>query len=186
MSYFLTGKLLLAAPGMLDERFRQSVIYIFDHNADGAMGFILNQKVKGKKLMNMLETLPVGLTKADIENIAVYIGGPVQDNHGFVLHSLDYQGDHTFLPNGAIYALTASFDILKTIARTDCPKQHRLFFGYAGWQKGQIETELKEDSWLICDAAENIAFHQNDDLYHYCLQQIGVSALHYSPTSGEA
>jgi putative transcriptional regulator len=142
---FLTGQLLVATPEMGDPRFRETVILMVRHSKDGAMGLIINRPAGDQKLSRILQDLGdsgEGVTG----NLPLYLGGPVQPELGFILHTTDYRRAGIIDVNGTV-AVTATKEIIRDIAAGNGPKKFMLIFGYAGWGPGQLEGELKRNSW---------------------------------------
>ena len=142
---FLTGQFLVATPEMGDPRFRETVILMVRHSKDGAMGLIINRPAGDQKLSRILQDLGEsgeGVTG----NLPLYLGGPVQPELGFILHTTDYRRAGIIDVNGTV-AVTATKEIIRDIAAGSGPKKFMLIFGYAGWGPGQLEGELKRNSW---------------------------------------
>jgi putative transcriptional regulator len=142
---FLTGQFLVATPDMGDPRFRETVILMVRHSKDGAMGLIINRPAGDQKLSRILQDLGdsgEGVTG----NLPLYLGGPVQPELGFILHTTDYRRAGIIDVNGTV-AVTATKEIIRDIAAGNGPKKFMLIFGYAGWGPGQLEGELKRNSW---------------------------------------
>ena len=143
-SRFLTGQLLVAAPSMGDPRFRETVIVMVRHSRDGAMGLIINRPAGEQPIADLLRAFgDDGKTEG---TVPIYLGGPVQKELAFVLHSTDYRRTGTLDVTGDI-AMTASRDIIRDIATKTGPKKFMLVFGYAGWAPGQREGELAANAW---------------------------------------
>jgi putative transcriptional regulator len=141
----LTGQFLVATPEMGDPRFRETVILMVRHSKDGAMGLIINRPAGDQKLSRILQDLGdsgEGVTG----NLPLYLGGPVQPELGFILHTTDYRRAGIIDVNGTV-AVTATKEIIRDIAAGNGPKKFMLIFGYAGWGPGQLEGELKRNSW---------------------------------------
>lgn len=185
----LQGHLLLAMPDMGDPRFQRSVIYLFSHGADGAMGFVINQPAKGATMADILEAAGTQTYDAAFAARPVFIGGPVQKDNGFVLHTADYTTDDTQTTDGQPLALTLSIDILTDAARGEGPKDLRFLLGYAGWSAGQLETELQDNAWLIGPATPDIVFMPDKDgtaIYAHCAAAMGIDLAQLSHSGGEA
>src|SRR5437762_10433494 len=148
---FLKGTLLIALPGMTDERFAQTVIYMCAHSAKGAMGIVINKPIPGLSFAEVLKQLQIE-TKPLIDEFPILYGGPVETGRGFVLHSGDYEGSDSTLPVSEDISLTATLDILRALAEGRGPKQALFALGYAGWAPGQVETEFQRNGWLHCKA----------------------------------
>jgi putative transcriptional regulator len=181
----LAGHLLVAMPQMEDQRFARSVVYLCAHNAEGAMGIVVN------KLLDEL-TLPKLMTQLGIESTEpapakpVHFGGPVEIGRGFVLHSADYVESNTLVVGGNV-ALTATLEILRAIGRGGGPKQSLLALGYAGWGAGQLDAELQANGWLSVDSDESIVFDPNlGDKWQRAFAKLGVDLLSLSGEAGRA
>lgn len=153
---YLTGRLLIAMPGMRDSRFARSVVYLCAHNAEGAMGLVVNKLLDSVNFEELLQQLGIENQRQG-EPISIHFGGPVESGRGFVLHSADYRQDSTLEVDGRI-ALTATLDVLRDIAQGSGPRQHLFALGYAGWGPGQLDQELQENGWLVADADERLVF----------------------------
>jgi putative transcriptional regulator len=149
---FLSGQLLLAMPGIGDERFERAVIAMCVHDENGALGIIANRRHERLSVRELMEQLDVdpGLTPHDAMVLA---GGPVEPGRGFVVHSPDYQGDGTIDVAG-LWGLTASLGVLRDIAEGRGPARWFLALGYAGWGPGQLEGELTRHGWASVEAGE--------------------------------
>jgi len=144
---YLTNQFLIAMPGMVDEQFSGSVIYLFEHNAKGAMGLVVNRptEVTLSDLLEKIELMPKGPTFSEQ---SVYFGGPVQVERGFVLHdspSTSYSSSLT-VPQGL--TMTTSKDVLEAVASGSGPSRFIMTLGYAGWGAGQLEEEIALNGWI--------------------------------------
>ena len=183
----LQGQFLLAMPSMGDPRFLRSVVYMVAHDSEGAMGFIINKRAEGLSLGDILKDMPETVAKTGLVNLPVYVGGPVQNDRGFVLHTSDYEKTHNTLSQELPIALTQSADVLVDAAHGRGPEKFRLFLGYAGWGPGQIEGELQDNAWLVCDAnIAEIFTPRSDDLYEKCVAGMGIDLALLSSEGGEA
>src|SRR2546421_12049659 len=157
-SGFLDGQLLIAMPGIVDDRFARSVIYVCAHSEEGAMGIIVNRPAERVDFPQLLVQLKViGPDEAirlpaEASSMLVLSGGPVDSSRGFVLHSNDFSIDNSTLPIGGGVSLTATIDILRAIARVSGPGRALLALGYAGWAAGQLEVEMLLKGWIYCPA----------------------------------
>jgi len=190
---FLDGQLLVAMPGMTDERFARSVIYLCAHSADGAMGIILNRPASVRNFPELLEQLRVIDSDERIKlpsaakDIQVLFGGPVQTDRGFVLHSADFHIRNSTLTIDEGVSLTATIDILRAIALGEGPDRALLALGYAGWGAGQLENEIQLNGWLHCPADPAIVFDRDlDTKYSRALRSIGIDLASLSVTAGHA
>jgi putative transcriptional regulator len=192
-SFYLDGQVLVAMPGMMDERFARSVIYICAHSAEGAMGIVLNRPAANVSMPDLLVQLEIVPEKERIrlpqkvESMQVLMGGPVETSRGFVLHSPDFHLSQSTLPIDDSVCLTATIDILRAIARGDGPQNAVLALGYAGWGAGQLELELQANGWLNCPADAELIFNTAADLrYEMALRRIGVEPAMLSMQTGHA
>ncbi len=157
---YLVGRLLVATPKLGDPRFQETVIYMVQHNRDGALGLVVNRSLGSGPLDKLLEGFGLE-TKGAEGSIRIHYGGPVSPGTGFVLHSPDYHGPGTTqVPNGL--AMTTQLDVLKAISEGKGPRKSLFALGYAGWGPGQLEGEIARDDWLSAPADDNLIF--SDDL----------------------
>jgi len=157
----LTGRLLIASPGMRDPRFSRTVILIVRHGKDGTFGITINRPAGERSLASLLEAHgDKDLPKA--RTARIFAGGPVQQEMGLVVHTPDYRHEETLAIN-ADAALTASADILRDIARGSGPQKALIAFGYAGWATGQLESELASKNWLVTTADAALIFDEPRD-----------------------
>ncbi|HBZ43586.1 MAG TPA: YqgE/AlgH family protein [Maritimibacter sp.] len=182
----LTGKLLIAMPGMGDPRFDRSVVYLCAYSDDGAMGLIVNKQVPDISLNDLLEQLEID-GGAGSKGVGVHFGGPVEGGRGFVLHSQDYEGSAGTLSVTPSISMTATKDILEDIAKGSGPTQTLTALGYAGWGPGQLEDELQQNAWLTVDADSAIVFDpDNDAKWMKALGKLGIDPLLLSAEGGRA
>lgn len=182
----LSGKLLIAMPGMGDPRFERSVVFLCAHGDDGAMGLIVNKPSSGLTFSGLLEQLSIE-PGPGVDEIRVHFGGPVDTGRGFVLHSGDYDANNSTLRVGERFGMTATLDVLEHIAEGRGPDQVLLALGYAGWGPGQLEDELARNGWLTADSHESIVFDQDDDRkWASALQTLGIDPMMLSSSSGRA
>jgi putative transcriptional regulator len=182
---YLLGQLLVAMPTMRDPRFTRSVIYVCGHNADGAMGLVVNRLVGSLTFPDLLAQLGIPRNEAG-RDIRVHFGGPVDTGRGFVLHSPDYSDDGTMMIDDRV-GLTASLDILRDIANGGGPKQSLLALGYAGWGPGQLDMEIQANGWLSAPADDALLFDSRlDDKWERAIGKLGVRSEHLSGEAGHA
>ena len=141
---YLDGRLLLAMPGMPDPRFAHSVIAMCVHNAEGALGIGIGAELTGVRLHELLRDLDIDPGVAP--DCPVLMGGPVEPQRGFVLHSPDWHSDSTLIV-GQHWSLSASLDILNDIAAGNGPARWLVALGYAGWGAGQLDGEMRQHGW---------------------------------------
>ncbi len=181
-----TGQMLIAMPGIGDPRFAHSVVFLCAHSEDGAMGLIVNKVVDGMELSALLGQLNIPLKRPEFD-CSLHFGGPVEGGRGFVLHSPEYQSDLSTLKVSHQFSMTATMDILEDMAQGVGPEKRLLALGYAGWGTGQLEAEIAENGWLLCDATQDLVFGvANAEKWPQALKSIGVDALSLSATAGHA
>ena len=183
---FLSGKLLVAMPGIDDPRFERAVLYLCAHNEEHAMALAVNRPVEGLTVPDLLVRLGVA---SDIHMPAdlVLLGGPVERERGFVLHTDDYTCKDSSVAIADGVALTATREVLQALASDHRPRRSLLALGYAGWGPGQLEREVKENVWLVCDPDEALIFgSDHEHKWSRALERIGVSAAWLSGTAGRA
>ena len=189
---FLDGQLLVAMPGMTDQRFSRSVIYLCAHSKDGARGIVVNQKARKIKFPELLVQLDVIDEEQAIRlparaGIQVLKGGPVETQRGFVLHSQDFNIAETTMPIADGICLTATVDILRAIATGEGPDRAILALGYAGWSPGQLEIEMQHNGWITCPADDDLVFGEDlDKKYGRALRKIGIDPAMLVSTAGHA
>ncbi|QFR33314.1 YqgE/AlgH family protein [Ancylobacter sp. TS-1] len=190
---FLDGQLLVAMPGMRDERFARAVIYLCAHSSEGAMGIIVNQPAHHIKFSDLLVQLDVIPQEERIRlpssagEVKVLRGGPVETGRGFVLHSADFVIQDSTLPIDDGICLTATLDILKAIAGGGGPANALLALGYAGWAPGQLENEIQQNGWLHCPADQTLVFDAEAAAkYDLALRKIGIDPGMLSTEAGHA
>jgi len=183
---FLEGKLLIAMPGMTDERFAQTVIYVCAHSAKGAMGLVINKPIPGLSFSELMKQLEITI-QSELRDFPILYGGPVETGRGFVLHSDDYESTDSTLPVSEDISLTASVDILRAIAEGRGPKRAIFALGYAGWGPGQVESEFQSNGWLHCEADTALIFSIEPEVkWRAALARLGVDPTGLSATTGRA
>ena len=182
---YVTGQLLIAMPGMRDERFAKSVIYMCAHSEEGAMGLVLNQRLDALTFAELISQLELD-EKHLSKDVPVHFGGPVESGRGFVLHTSDYQQDATLeVVNGV--ALTATVEILKAIAQGKGPQKSLLALGYAGWGPGQLDMEIRANGWLQVPSDSEIIFDiEPDTKWERAIQRLGIDPRMLSDDVGHA
>jgi putative transcriptional regulator len=188
---FLVDQFLIAMPGMVDERFARTIIYVCAHNDEGAMGLIINQAqhlgfADLLVQLGILEESEAIRLPPPARDFVVHHGGPVDRSRGFVLHSSDYMVEST-VPVSDTLCLTATVDILRAISSGNGPAKALMALGYSGWGAGQLEREISGNGWLTCPAEPNLLFDTDfDSKYDRLLAALGIDPLHLSSQSGHA
>jgi putative transcriptional regulator len=190
---YLDGQMLIASPGMSDERFARTLIYVCAHSSEGAMGIVVNQPAKHISFPDLLVKLDVVPASDLIQlppragGMKVLKGGPVETERGFVLHSADFFIENSTLPIDQGICLTATLDILKAIAKGDGPESALLALGYAGWAPGQLDEEMQQNGWLHCSADPALLFGTNiEEKYELAMRKIGIRPGMLSSEVGHA
>jgi putative transcriptional regulator len=155
-STYLTNQFLIAMPKLMDPNFFQSVTYICEHNENGAMGIIINQPVE-LSILDLMEQMDMETELEQLEMESVFRGGPVDEEHGFVIHQPMGHWESS-MPISDEIAITTSNDIIQAMAAGNGPKRYLVALGYAGWGPGQLEQELLDNSWLNGPADPRIIF----------------------------
>ncbi len=182
----LTGQLLIAMPGMGDDRFGHSVVFMCAHSPDGAMGLIVNKPTSDLSLGHLLEQLSIK-PGPQARDLPVYFGGPVEHGRGFVLHETGYVSPVSTLQVNETFAMTATLDILEDMAGGGGPAQAVIALGYAGWGPGQLEAEIAHNGWLICPGTPELVFGTADVAkWETALTSLGISPLTLSAEAGRA
>ena len=182
---YLTGQLLIAMPNMRDPRFARTVIYMCAHNADGAMGLVVNRLIGSITFPDLLEQLGIDNSSVS-EEIRVHFGGPVESGRGFVLHSSEYEREGTLQVSQKV-GLTATIDILRDMASGSGPQHSLLALGYAGWGPGQLDSEIQANGWLHVEADERLVFGADlDGKWENAISKLGFDLSMLSGDAGHA
>jgi len=158
---FITGQLLVATPEMKDPRFAETVIYMVKHDADGAFGLVINRPMAKGPFEDLLKGFGTEINDAKGE-VVIHYGGPVSMQQGFVLHSDDITIESSMKVANGI-AMTADVKMIEAMARGKGPSQSLVMLGYAGWAPGQLEMELKADSWFVIPGDKSLVFGKDAD-----------------------
>ena len=180
----LAGELLLALPGIGDPRFEQAVIAMCLHEPDGAMGVGIGRIVPGLGLHTLLKQLDIEPGVAP--DAPIHLGGPVEKQRGFVLHSPDWRGEDTLLVSETM-SLTTTLDVLRAITAGEGPDRWLVALGYAGWGEEQLDEELRRHGWLSVGASDELLFEiPTKDRWPRAFAAAGVDVRLLAPTSGHA
>ena len=182
----LAGKLLIAAPAIEDPRFSRAVILVCTHNADHAMGIVINKASEEDNLPELLDQLGVDGHDAP-EDAHILIGGPVGRERGFVLHSEDYDSEGATLAVCEGVCLTATRDILHAMTSDHPPERFVLALSYSGWGAGQLEMELAENVWLVGEPDVALVYDPSlHTKWSRALARIGISPDRLQISGGRA
>ena len=185
----LTNQFLIAMPGMADETFAGTVVYLCEHNERGALGLVINRPID-IKLKNLFHKVELKLDREELAEQPVYFGGPVQTERGFVLHEKLHDGDAPYnstlsIPGGL--EMTTSKDVLEAMAGGSGPLKVLITLGYSGWQPGQLEDELGRNGWLTVDADHKVIFDTPiEQRYGRALSLLGFDPMMLSQEAGHA
>lgn len=183
---FLNGRCLIAMPGMRDDRFDRSVIYICVHSAEGAMGLMINRPIHDLTFSALLSQLNITAAEEQHSSPPILAGGPVDVIRGFVLHSPEYTSNAT-LAMTDLTSLTVTTDIIRDISNGTGPKNFLITLGYVGWSGGQLEREIKENAWLPVDSSVDLLFSLSPEKkWEYALKTNGIDPLLLSAEQGKA
>lgn len=183
----LVDKCLIATPAIKDSIFASSLVYMCEHSQNGSMGLVINHETT-QVLDDVFQQLDISCEIDAIKNQPVYIGGPVQLEQGFVLHSSAagerWQNTAEVAPG---IHLTSSLDILQAIAVGKGPQDYLVILGFSGWDSGQLESELQQNSWLTSTCDADLLFHHKpEDKWQIAFDSLGFDINMLSPVSGNA
>ena len=186
----LTNHFLIAMPGLSDELFGRSVVFMCEHSERGALGLVINKPsdILRPRLFEKVD-LPMG--RDDLHELPVFQGGPVQTERGFVLHdAVSGEGESVYastlsIPGGL--EMTTSKDVLEAMASGAGPRRVFVSLGYASWGQGQLESEITENSWLTVEADPSVIFDAPvAERYERAMALLGLQPWMLSPDAGHA
>ena len=181
----LTGHFLIAMPNQAQPPFSRGVALLCQHDEDGAVGLLVNQ-LSEYRFGDVLAQMKLGCSDPDLADAPVLIGGPVQQERGFVLHREHGHWESSYRIN-ASWSVTTSRDILVAMAAGEGPRQALMALGYAGWSAGQLEQELKDNTWLTAEASERVVFHTPlEERWSAAAGLVGVDPLQLPGYAGHA
>ncbi len=185
----LTNHFLVAMPGMADETFEGSVVYLCEHTEKGALGLVINKPID-IKLKNLFEKVELRLDRGELADQPVYFGGPVQTERGFVLHERAGEGGSPYnstlsVPGGL--DMTTSKDVLEAMADGAGPRRVLVTLGFSGWSAGQLEDEIGRNGWLTVQADPVVIFDTPiERRYDRALGLLGIDPRMLSGEAGHA
>lgn len=180
-----TGKILISSPAMSHDIFGRSVVLMLGHDSDSAMGVILNRTTNSVNVEDLCKEFKIENT-FDMPHKPIHFGGPVSMNSGIVLHPTHYHHKRS-VPINHLCNATSCFDILQDFQKGSGPKDSMFILGYAGWESGQLEEELKENDWIVADASEDMIFGaKKETLWEEAIRKAGIGSFAYTPVSGNA
>jgi len=180
----LTSHFLIAMPAMSDPNFSRTLTFICEHNERGALGIVVNRPID-VTLAVLLRQVDITFEDSPVYDQPVFFGGPVQFDHGFVLHRPVGDWKST-LPVGDL-GLTTSKDILEAMVDGRGPTQQLVALGYAGWAPGQLEDEIRRNGWLTVPANADLIFNvPPESRYDAAMHALGITAASLSEEAGHA
>ncbi len=181
----LVDRCLIATPAIKDPIFASSLVYMCEHSESGSMGLVINHETS-QILDDVFQQLDIQCENDTIKNQPVYVGGPVQLEQGFVLHSNAGHWQNSVEVSNGIH-LTSSLDILQAVANGKGPQDYLVIMGFSGWASGQLESELQQNSWLTAACNADLLFHQKpEDKWQVAFDTLGFDINMLSPVSGNA
>jgi putative transcriptional regulator len=181
----LTDNFLIAMPALEDPYFANALVYICEHNENGALGIIVNRPID-MNLAGLFDKIDIKLEAENLSNLPVYFGGPVQLDRGFVLHRPIGLWQSTLAVNDEV-GLTSSRDVLASVGSEGLPAEILVTLGYSGWDAGQLENELAQNSWLTVPAKASILFDlPPEERLPAAMQKLGISFSQLSDVAGHA
>ncbi len=186
----LTHQFLLAMPGLNESWFDNTLSYIFEHDEQGALGFVVNRPAS-LTVGEIFDQLDINCIASDYRADTVFTGGPLEVDRGFVLYpsdnSLSFSDDNHTSNGGKGISLSGSTELLSSIGSGEGPDHFLLLLGYAGWGAGQLESEIATNAWLTCDADPDILFAANpDDKRRLAAKSLGIDVSMLSSQAGRA
>tara|TARA_E500000331_G_scaffold353558_1_gene404494 strand:- start:213 stop:779 length:567 start_codon:yes stop_codon:yes gene_type:complete len=184
---YLKGNIICALPQLNDIFFSKSIIYLTHHNKDGAVGIVLNYKVMSMKGSELFKKLNLDHEVDNLDmDFPFHIGGPLNQNNGFILHSQDYKSENTLNVSKKV-KLTCSTEIISDIAKNKGPKKFFISLGYSGWGPGQLEDEIKHNSWINIKEELDLLFDvDSKNKWDNALKKTGIDFTKFSSSSGTA
>ena len=182
---YLNNHFILAMPNLADPYFFHTVIYLCQHNDEGALGIVINRPIN-MKLGDVFQQMKSPISSETAPEALVFAGGPMQQERGFVLHNTGGEWDMT-LPISESVSLTTSRDVIEAIALDKGPESYIVALGYAGWGQGQLEQEMLANAWLSCPYSKQILFDTPaDSRWQNCAEQIGININQLTIPAGHA
>src|SRR5277367_4831677 len=184
-SGYLTNQLLSAMPYMGDPNFAQTVALVCDHSSRGALGLILNKPLQ-MRMGEIFEQLEIVIEAGPLKERYVLLGGPMQTDRGFVVHRAGGEWDSTLKVSDVLH-VTTSRDILAAMARGEGPEEAVVALGYAGWDGGQLEDEIRANAWLSAPVDMGLIFELPfESRWEAAGRLLGVELSRISPIGGNA
>lgn len=181
----LTGNMLISMPTVKDQHFYQSVIYICEHQAEGSVGLIINRPLSFP-LALIFEQLQIEPIRLQLSERPLLFGGPMQPERGFVIHKQSGQWLSSLNLHSDV-TVTTSSDIIRAMALDEGPQDVLVTLGFSGWAEGQLDEELKENTWLVCPFSKELLYDVPfEKRWHYAGSLLGVNMNLLSIQGGHA
>ena len=186
----LTNQFLIAMPGMADDNFSRTVVYLCEHSKNGALGLVINRPTD-ITLKSLFEKVELSLDRDELAQQPVFFGGPVQTERGFVLHEKSGMEQSPYTSTLAIAGgdleMTTSKDVLEALSNGAGPRRLMVTLGYSGWSAGQLEEEIGRNGWLTVNADPQVIFDTPvEERYQRALSLLGFDPLMLSQEAGHA
>ncbi len=180
----ISGNFLISTPQMPDPRFQEQVIFLCAHNEEGAMGLVINNPNQEISLREVLQGANLPIPEGDLPPL--YMGGPVENDAGFILYSADYHQVNSLEVTPEIF-LTRDSKLLDDISLGKGPVHYLFMLGYAGWGAGQLESELVDNSWLTVPGNFDILFNTPDEFkWRLAAHSFGIDIAVFGDVVGNA
>ncbi|MEI8209707.1 MAG: YqgE/AlgH family protein [Methylococcales bacterium] len=180
---YLNNQFIVAMPGLVDPNFFHTVTFLCQHNDEGALGIVINRPIQ-MKLGEIFMQMNIPVTSFSASEMTVFAGGPVQQEHGFVLHTKEGKWDVS-MPISDTVSLTTSRDIIEAIALDEGPKHYLVALGYSGWSEGQLEQEILANTWLNTPFNKSVLFDTPiDKRWREAAEQIGININQLTTQAG--
>ena len=178
----LTDKILIASPYTMEGNiFYQSVVYVVHHSSEGSIGFIINRLVNNTPLNNLLKKTDLNLN-FNLLNSGIHIGGPVEVERGFFLHSIEYDKNLLFKLENSNLAVSSNLEILKDITNGNGPEFNMFAIGYTAWSSGQIEFEIQNNLWIVTEPDHALIFSPDaSSKWSTALTNLGIDSADFIP-----
>ncbi len=179
----LAGKFLISSPyAFTNDVFNKSLIYVMSHSESGAIGLIVNRLAQKLSANAVLKLFKDDNDQSELI-MPVYVGGPVEPERGFVLHTPEYNKNLLLQSDGNL-AVSSNIEILRDIAHGHGPANSMVVLGYTGWAAGQLESEIERNMWIISNSSNDIIFSDSEDKWSVALNKMGIDDASFTSQAG--
>ncbi|MFT2110428.1 YqgE/AlgH family protein [Marinomonas sp. 2405UD68-3] len=179
----LKNHFLISMPQLSDPAFQQTIVYLCEHTPEGAFGLIINRP-SDIVFTDLATHLGINVLDRRMADVPIFLGGPVESERGFILHSREKSFINE-LPITEEISLSASFAVIEEIARGEAPESFLISLGCSGWDAGQLEDEISQNQWLVCEADLDVLFNTSSDLqFSAATKVLGFDMSRLSPDVG--